>query len=251
MGAEMEKAWADACRVLLGEEIGSLSRCRDYLLKHVDKVELRPSSISGKQVAFTAGDICPSARFIGNDEAEEYLRLLKADPIPLNEMKDADSLFRAVGERFRYSGSIVLGNSSGVENSNRCMNASFVKDSTDIYDSRYVAFSSGVRYGEWIFGSNWIGETKFSIKNYETLRDVRCMETITTYNSSDCYFTGHIDGCSNCMFTFNVRNKSNMIGNVQLSRQDYAKLKGKLLGDMRQMFKTRKEIPTLIDVIGE
>jgi hypothetical protein len=246
---DINEAWKSTCRVLLGEEIGDMERYGNYLRRYVDAVNEKSSSLSGKKVAISSENICKGARFISHDEVEQYGKMAAKISLDVNDLKDIDSLVSVAQERAYYCGNIVLGNSGNVEKSNRCINTFYVHESQDIYDSKYVAYSCTVRYGDYIFGSNSIGETKFGIKNFETYRDVRCMETIRTYNSSDCYFTGNIGGCTHCMFSFNQRNKSNLIGNRQFSRDEYLKLKEKLLEDVRTTLQTKKSIPGIADII--
>ncbi len=246
---DINDAWKSTCKILLGDEIGGMEKYGDYLRRYVDTVNEKSSSLSGKKVAISSENICKGAKFISHDEVEQYFKSVSSAPVSINDIKDIDSAVEAVQERAYYCGNIVLGNSGNVEKSNRCINTFYVYESQDVYDSKYVAYSCTVRYGDYIFGSNSIGETKFGIKNFETYRDVRCMETIRTYNSSDCHFTGNVEASNNCMFTFNVRNRSHMIGNNQFSKEEYHELKAKLLEDVRETLKAKKTIPGIVDII--
>lgn len=247
---DIDGAWGKTCKALLGDEIGELGRYRNYLAKYADSMEEKKSALSGKQVMVSSGEVCEGAKFISNDECAEYLSGARF-ALDVNEMKDADSVFGAVAGRLYYSGNLVLGNSEKVERSNRCINTFFVSESTSVYDSKYVAFSSSVRYGEYVFGSNWIGETQFAIRAFDTYKDVRHFETLRTGTSSDCYYTANLEGCSNCMFSFNLRNRSYMIGNVQLSREEYAKRKEKLLEDVRGIMAAKKSVPGIVEMIRD
>lgn len=244
-------AWKSTCKVLLGKEIGDMKDYAGYLKRYVDPVSEKKSSLSGKPVAVSSQHICKGARFISHDETEDYEKIASKARLDINDLKDIDSLVEATRERAYYCGNIVLGNSGNVERSNRCINTFYVCESQDVYDSKYVAYSCTLRYSDYIFGSNSIGETKFGIKDFETYRDVRCMETIRTYNSSDCYFTGNVEASNNCMFCFNVRNKSHMIGNNQFPKEEYSKLKEKLLSDVRETLRAKKSIPSIVDIIRD
>ncbi len=168
-----------------------------------------------------------------------------------DDIKDIDSAIEAVREKAYYIGNVVLGNSQQAKITNRCINSSFIYKTQDVYDCKFVAYSSILRFAEYIFGGNAIGEgSKYNIKTFETYKNVRCMETIRNYVASDCYFTGSLESCSNCMFSFNQRNKHNMIGNCQVSQDEYLKLKEKLIEDIRETLKQKKYIPSLIDIIN-
>ena len=246
---DINGAWKSTCKALLGDEIGELSQYAGYLKRYVDLVNEKPSSLSGRKIAISSQNICRGAKFISHDELEQYGKLAAAHPLDMNSLKDLDSLVEAAKERAYYCGNIVLGNSGSVENSNRCINAFHVLGSQDIYDSKYVAHSCTARYSDYIFGSNSIGETKFGIKVFETYQDTRCMEAVRTYTSSDCYYTANVEASSNCMFTFNQRNASNMIGNAQFQKDEYQKLREKLIEDVRETLRSKKSVPGIVDII--
>ncbi len=138
-----------------------------------------------------------------------------------------------------------------VESVNRCVNSSFVYKSQDVYDCKFIAYCSVLRFAEYIFGGSAIGrESKYNIKTFETFKNVRCMETIRNYAVADCYFTGSLENCSNCFFSFNLRNKHYTIGNHQFPQQEYLKFKAKLLEDIRETLKQKKKLPSIIDIVN-
>lgn len=248
---DINEAWKRTCKVLLGGEVGELEEYKNYLMKHVEPLDLRKSALSGKEVAVSLpGRFCKEAKFVGNDESEEYDNWLKRKTaLGINDIKDLDSAILALGESLYYSGSIVLGNSSDVAGSDMCANANAVLDSHEVYDSKYVAYSYGVRYCECIFGSSTPGESNYCIKGFISRKALRCMEIVHTHLSSDCIYTSNMEGCTECMLSFNQRSKSHMIGNLQLSHEQYARLKSKLLEDIRDDLRSRKEVPTIFEII--
>jgi hypothetical protein len=247
---DINAAWKSTCRVLLGEEIGDLRDYAGYLSKHLEATDTKYSALSGKKVATFVQNFCSEAKFISNDEREEYDKMMKGRKLNLNEIKDIESIVGALGERLYYAGNIITGNSQEILDSDSCSNSFYVYKSSEIYDSKYVAYSDAMRFGEYVFGSNWIGETKFAIKTYETFKVARCMESVRIATSQDCHYVAGVEGCSNCMFSFNQRNKRNLIGNLELARDEYSELKGKLLGEIRETLKSKRTIPTIIDIIG-
>jgi hypothetical protein len=52
------------------------------------------------------------------------------------------------------------------------------------------------------------------------------------------------------MFSFNQRHKSYLIGNVQLTKEKYGELKAKLVGEIRDEFKRKKKLPSVIEIIS-
>ncbi|MGV8176240.1 MAG: hypothetical protein ACP5NX_00360 [Candidatus Bilamarchaeaceae archaeon] len=244
----VNKAWKDTCRVLLGEEIGSLDRYEDYLQRFLEPVRTMRSAASGKDVNVSSRFMHDGARFIGLDEIGKN----GAGNATLNidQIKDIDSIISAIQENFIYCGNKITGNSSNVEGSDSCSNSHFIYKSAEIYDSKYVGYSCLFRYCESLFGCNWGGESKFIVKGYELYRSQRCMEVMRIANSSDCYYSAAIEGCTNAMFSFNQVNKRHVIGNLQLEADIYKKLKAKLLEEIRGDLEARKRTTTLVGVIN-
>lgn len=247
----VNKAWKSTCRVLLGEEIGDMAAYEGYLKKYLEPSATHKSEISGKSVTAFSQSFCRGARFISNDEREAYSAKLKGAALSINDLKDIDSVVAALSEKICYAGNIIIGNCQAVESSDSVSNSFFVLGSSEIYDSKYIAYSDAMRYGEYVFGSNWIGETKFAIKNYETFKVLRCFESLSIGTSSDCYYVARMNGCQSCLFSFNQKNKSYLIGNLEFSRGEYAKLRGKLVDEIRQDLERKKEVPTIVDIIRD
>jgi DNA-directed RNA polymerase subunit H (RpoH/RPB5) len=247
----LNKAWKSTCKVLLGEEIGDISEYNDYVSKYLEPIITRKSAVSGKDVAVFSHNFCKDAKFISHDEADEYNKKLRTMKLDINEIKDIDSILQALSDKICYCGNVTTGNSREVEGSDGITNSMFVYKSSEVYDSKYVAFSDSVRSGEYIFGTNWSGESKFLIKGYETGMLVRSMEIIRTAFGSDCYYTASVDESTNCMFSFNQIARHNLIGNVEFPKDEYKKLKDKLIEDIRTTLKSKKTIPTIVDILRD
>ncbi|MEW6528326.1 MAG: hypothetical protein AB1391_00405 [Candidatus Micrarchaeota archaeon] len=249
---QINDAWKDICKVLFGEEIGPLKEYADYLVKYVDiSLNRKKSALSGKSVITASKNVHQNAKFIRNDEISIFEKRIGNKPLDINKIKDFDSLIECVQEKVFYAGDIVLGNSKNVEKSDRCVNACYVYWSQDVYASKYIVYSDSIKVCEYLFGCSAAGETKYGIKNFEAHKTIRCLEVYRTYTSSDCYFTGNLECCNNCMFSFNLRNKNRMIGNVQFSKEEYSSLKQKLIEDIRDSLQAKKFILSIIDIIRE
>ncbi len=247
MQSQINEAWKSTCRTLLGEEVGGLSDFEPYLSRHVEQMAERKSSYSGKGV-FASERVCEGARFMSDDERPQYSAA--GAKLDINEIKDLDSLVFAAREKFVYSGNIVLGNSSGVEKSDRCADSVHVYKSRGIVDgSKFLAFSDQVRVSEYAFGTVLSGEVKSIIHSYEVYKTTRCMEGFYTWHSSDCYFTANLQGCRNCMFSFNLRNRSDTIGNLQLPKDKYVSLKKKLLAEIADELRRKKTIIGIAELL--
>ena len=247
---DIDAAWRRTCTVLLGGEAGALSGFEGYLREYLEPMAQKKSSISGKPVAVSPDGAAIRAQFISSDEIRQYGDSVSKNPISINELKDFDSLLSAARERAAYCGNIVLGNSGNVAESNRCMNVWHAYRCSDIYDSKFLAYCSNLKYSEYVFGTTVGSKSQFCIKASEVYMLLRCMETIRTYTSSDCYYAASCEDCKDCLFSFCLRNKQYCIGNNQFPKEKYAALKGKLLSDMLDVLGAKKRLPTIVEIIN-
>jgi len=63
----VERAWAAACRTVLGGEIGNLESFAPWLREHMDAFSVRRSSRSGKTVRLAMPHYPENGRFITHD----------------------------------------------------------------------------------------------------------------------------------------------------------------------------------------
>lgn len=246
---DIDTAWKNTCRVLFRGEVGELQDFEGYLSQYAEPLYQKESVLSGRRVILSSPSFCRDAKFIDGSEAGEYDEMLRNAELDMDEIKDIDSILDALEGKLCYSGNIVIGNSREVHDSNNCSNVSVVYNSMEIYDSRYIAFSGFRRFDEYVFGSVLGGESKFLISCFGNYRNSRCVGTLRTFTSSDCFYTANLENCADCLFSFNQKNKRNLVGNLELPSDKYLEVKDKLIAEMREMLKSRKEIPTIIDII--
>ena len=89
--------------------------------------------------------------------------------------------------------------------------------------------------------------TQFSIKCSGADTQVRCLQNHSTSKCQDCYFSNSLIGAKNCLFSFGLRNAAYCVGNLQLSPEEYARIKKKLLEDVVDDLKRKKTLPELED----
>lgn len=243
---DLDTAWRSTCKALLGGEVGGLADFDAYLTGFNGKRAFSKSAVSGKEVAITKG-YSSEAKFISYDEAPVLEK--KIAPLDINDLKDADSLFRAAGERAYYSGDILLGKCSNVTRTNKALDSFYVDKCEMVFRGKYAYDSEMVRDSEYIFGSVHAAEDKFQIRCCETWRNQRMFEALRTYTSSDCYYVANLESCQNCIFSFNLRNRRNCIGNLELPQPKYLGLKGKLVAEMREKLAKDRKLDSITDII--
>lgn len=243
----LNRSWKSLSRILLGEEVGEMKDYEKWLCEYMEPMYSRKSVLSGEDVYIAVPDYSKDARFISINEVPS---LPKPEPLGINQVKDIDSIISALRERFLYSGNVILSNSRDVHSSTNVQNSFHVLNSNFIIDSEYIAHSSQVRNGKHLVGCNYDAYSSFMARGYETFRNSRCFEVWKAFDDSDAYYSFGAHGCQNVLFSFNIKNKKNMIGNIELPKDKFASLKAKLLSEMRGELKRNKRLPSLLEIVS-
>jgi len=249
MNEELDKAWKNTCKILLGCEVGGLLEFRDYLKRYTDPIEERKSELSGKGVVISSNRIPKNARVIGLEEVPKYLDKTASIPLNINAIKDIDSILEAVREKTYYTGNVVLGNSTNVTDCHRCVDLNYALGCQDVHKGKFVAFTTSIQSPEYTFGCCFGSATQFCIKILDPYRTTRCMELFHCNVATDCYYSSSLEDSTNCMFSFNQKNAHYRIGNIPLEKGRYAKLKTKLIAEIADELKQKKKLPSIIDIV--
>lgn len=240
----LNKSWRDTCKILFKGEVGGLRDYEEWLSEWLEPSSMRKSA-SGEGV-LTVGDYCDSASFAPFSGID---LMKKFHPLSINEIKDIDSILSAIQERIQYTGNIVLGKSSNVEKSTGIEDCNFSLRSHTCNSSQEIAFCTQMRECRSLFGCVMNGESSFSIKCYGNWRTTRSLESSTIHESADIYFSHKLTGCSECMFSFNLRAKHHAIGNIPLPQEKYLPLKQKLLSELAEELSKKKRLRSIVDFL--
>ena len=244
----LEKAWAGTCRVLFGEEIGAMQLYGEWLSELVDLPVIRKSSISGKEVIFSTNNYAEKSKTISLDEVNLDK---KFPPLGMSQIKDMDGIIRAIQDRVHYTGNMVLGNSKYVQRSSNINDSFYVYSTTLSGNSKYMAYCTLARLDSYGFGGNAFSQCEFCLKCHELTRVKRSFELWMSQDSADCYYSHGLKNCTNCLFSFNLQNKRNAIGNVELPPEKYKELKAKLLAEMVSGLKKNRRLPSLLEIVAQ
>lgn len=241
---KLDSAFRTTCRAILGQEIGGLGELKAFLTSTAEPVTKRKSVLSGEEVYLYYHQYPKKGRFISYAEVEKC----PAPRLSVNEIKDIDSLLGAVRENFFYCGDKHLGNNVEVVASDGMMDAGFVLESNAAYNSQHAAYSNILLNSKFIFGCTYAAFCNSMVKSYHNYKSSRFFQSGYSHFSADLYFCWYMNGCEDCMFSMNQINGRNMVGNVELPREKYLSLKGKLLGEIAAEIRERKSFPTIFEL---
>ncbi len=241
----LNKAWKSTCRVLFGTDAGELDACAEWLREYDLPLRSEKSAVSGKTVTLSLEDYVAGAKFIAFDEINFGK---KFEPLSINEIKDIDSLVRAVNERAQYAGSVILGHSSWVQDSNNVIDSHYVLESSMVNGSKYVGYSRYVGYGEYCFGLFGAEKDTHCVKCHGSELK-RCFECHMVELLSDCYYCARVQNSHDCMFCFGLENGAYAIGNTALPKEKYSEIKAKLLPEIAGKIRKDGRVFSLLGLI--
>lgn len=242
----IDRAWRGACKVIFGQEVGGISEFEAFLKRYSRPLFGAKSHKSGKGVFYSA-PYCKRAKFLDFGEVDFSK---KPEPLPINAIKDIDSLLAAASERAEYAGSKVIGNSKFTEMSENCIDCVNVFSCSEVTKGENLAYSNFVIDCKYLFGCSAAGYTAFGINTCEYADAPRCFESALAFHSSDIYYSYYCRNCQDVFFSFNMRSKRNAIGNLELSRDEYLEIKSSLLFQMADEMKSKKSLPPLLELVG-
>ncbi len=238
----INKAWKITSKTLLGDEIGDIWKYENYLKQCV-------------HLPIQINDIYfPGGRY---NKVKNVIKFNNDTNLGkpfgnIDEIKDIDNLFDLAREHFEYIGDVVLGNSSHVEKSANVINSFYVYKSNTVMKSKYIAYSSYIKDVEYAFGTHALGSMKFTIGTNASGGGEPITRVFESFyvlgGTTDVYFSHNLVGCSETFFSFFQKGKRYMIGNNELPKEKYLKIKSGLLEQIRADMK-QKKLKTIYDLI--
>jgi hypothetical protein len=241
---DVSEGFKKTCNVLFGQEIGELSEFAPYLEEMMFPYQVKTSSISGKKVMLSNNFYPEGGKFISQDEIGK----VKFPPLNVNEIKDIDSLFEAASERTYYCGNKLFGRNMNIIDVDNCVDCTDIFHGHSLYQVKCGAYVSTLRESEYVFGVFGYPDSHFGIRVGDGVGSNRCFETYFGTNLADMYYAMNCVGCSDCIFAFNLRSKRNVIGNLELPKDEYQRLKKKLVSEMADELSRKKRLPSLADI---
>ena len=224
---QIEKAFAATASIIFGKPFSGIEGYGNWLTARAKQANSRkvPSIISGNEVM-----VAPIGCFeqMGGNVAtlgESLLlggkSLCESEVCALN-MKNAVALLSKIsattpeviyGENFNTEGCACYGPTQG------CFHSTFC------WFSKKVAYSFWTRDCDSVFGCSNLVLSSFCIRCHSSTGLQRCFEVNDSSNCSGSYFCHNSEGLQDCMFCFNTKNKRYAIGNVEVGRETYSRIK--------------------------
>ncbi len=114
-------------------------------------------------------------------------------------------------------------------NSTNCDYGNNIRDSKDCYFSFLIANSENILYSTWFVGSKdcfdcqKVVDSELVAHSVDVVKCYKSAYLQDCSDSSECYFSYDLRGCSNCLFSSNLRNATYRIENIEYTKDEYSK----------------------------
>ncbi len=231
---QIEEAFQKTTEVVLGKKLEGIENYEHWLTRHVNGTVRKIKSAMSDKTVYS-----PSLEFFKRMERnivtlDESLELgnqsLSLQEVNSFALKNANAVLSQIKTT---TPEIIYGKNIGSEECACYGPTKYCYKSTFCWFSDYIAYSFWPRDSEYLFGcSNVAGGSKYSLKCYSSTKLVRCFEVNDSNSCSDCYFCHNCENLRECMFCFNTKGKRYAIGNVEVGREAYMKVKKLVLAEI-------------------
>lgn len=245
----IESAFRATTKVVLGKELKDVASYGEYLNRWLGSLE-KVRTVLGNEIYFSnltlLYDYVPRNRINSTEEAAELGKLAI-------EVADGEDLGAIMGKLEKIA--FYRGDHKEGENRNT-METHWEFNSVNSFrvrapsQSKNCAYDTMALFSEALFGCYRMIKSKFCIRCYDSLSLARCFEVSDSSNCTDTYFSHNCENLADCMFCFNTKSKRYAIGNVEVGRENYMKLKKVVLDELSARLEKDKTADISIYNIG-
>lgn len=250
----IEAEFTKTARLLLGARVAGLDDYKQWLERHTHAVEERKSSVSGKIIymtlRMTAIPEIPKDRIVTMEEARvlgEVARL---------SLEEARSL--TLANAHERIGKLAYLTVDFYEGANRnLIECATAIDSSNSYRTSGLVYAKHCAYMFWprstehSYGCEAMFDSSFCINCYYSQKLTRCFECDSCRSCSDCLFCHNCENVQDSMFCFNVKNMRYAIGNAEVGREEYLRVKKSVLVEIGNRLQKKHDFPLDIYNIGK
>ena len=250
---EVEREFSKTAKLVLGTELRGIDTYKEWLLEHTHTLHKLKSAASGKTVLFLPFVVAlpklPDSRLLTMEEAlwlGEHSAIGKAEAARISMANAHES----IGNIGFFPIEFWEGKNTFVTDSYMSLHTSYCYLTSAMVEAKYCACGMWPRTSEHCFGFDSLLDCSFCVKCYSSTKLTRCFECDSCNSSSGCYFCHNVENCQDCMFCFNVKNLKHAVGNVEVGKEEYARIKRMVLEEIAAKVAKDKKLGTSIYDIG-
>lgn len=248
--SEIEKAFQETTKILFGKKLSDIESYRTWLLEGVSGALHIKSQVSD-DIVYVPDILFFSSikkNLVTLDESLELgkKQISREDAKTLTLPNASEKL-----NSIKYlTSDVMLGQNQDLMKTSTCMHAQHCLEGVWYIYSKCDAYCCWPRESEYCFGSHYLFASNFSIKCYNSVKLARCFELSDCSNCADCYFCHNCEGLTNCMFCFNAKSLRYAIWNIELGKEEYLRIKEKIIREIIETIERKKRLDVNIYNIG-
>ncbi len=247
----IDDAFADVTKLVLGKELRPVKKYEKFLTRRVEKVGKvkTPFGNEAYYARYFWGANAPKERIIrveeGFETAKVHVKPEDCEGADLKRMIKLMSPFAYYPIQFKEGENINTTDTV-------CMYHS--ADTYQVADATYAkkcAFCAHMQDCEAVFGSGTLlVGSKYSVRCYDCVNVTMCMEMDSCKNCHRCMFCHNCEDLSECLFCFNAKNLRYAIGNVEVGKEQYERIRKMLAGEILKSIEKDGDAPFDIYDLG-
>ena len=251
---DVEREFTKTAKLVLEAELSGIDKYADWLYRHAHKMEVVKSAASGKRMFFlpyvTALPDLPKDRMLTMEEAlwhGENSAVSQEDA----EGMGMENTHEKIGKLAYFSIEFREGKNPCITDCLMSLFSSYCYRTSGMVYAKYCACGMWPRSSERCFGFDTLWDCSFCINCYHSVKLTRCFEMDSCHSCTDSYFCHNAENCHDAMFCFNTKNLKYAIGNVEVGRERYMKIKKTLLAEIGKRLEKEHGMEIGIYSIGE
>ncbi|MEK6979276.1 MAG: hypothetical protein AABW86_03570 [Candidatus Micrarchaeota archaeon] len=250
---KVEQAFGKTSNLVFGKERHNIADYGNWLLKYVIKVRRIQGAFGTPAYMIDdlpiVCDISP-ARIVTLDEALKSAS--KSIEIKDGETPTITELMERVARVAYFTFEFIDGINDNVIETPSSFTAVNTYRVWDAPHGKNSAYTSAAVYSEYIFGSHFqILNSQFCINCYDVADVMGCFEVDSSNHVRNSYFCHNSENLDNCMFCFNAKSLRYAIGNTEVGREEYLRIRKILLDYVNKELDEGKGLELGIFSIGK
>ncbi len=228
-----EAGFQKTSQLLFGAKLAGIDDYSQWLVRNGEAMAEAKSAASGRPILFFKSALSPAhlpilERALTESEAIEFGKTACMSRKAAEGLGLANA-HNSVGDLAFFNLEFTEGTNVQLSECSTTIECSLSYRSGAMVYSKYCGYIFYPRSCEHVFGGNQLFDCSFCIKCYHSVKLTRCFECDSCRSCSDSYYCHNCEGLQECMFCFNAKNLKYAIGNAEVGREKYMKVKEMLL----------------------
>ncbi|MCX6778085.1 MAG: hypothetical protein NT157_04335 [Candidatus Micrarchaeota archaeon] len=250
---EVEREFTKTAKLVLGTELSGIDGYKKWLLSHTHTMIELKSAASGKKILHLPYTIAipalPKDRLLTIEEAIWWGEHAKMPPEEVEKLT-LENAHDKLGRIAYFAAEFCEGDNKNITDCAIMIDNSYCYLTSAMVYSKYCACGMWPRSSEHCFGFDTLWDCSFCINCYHSVKLTRCFEVDSCRSCSGCYYCHNCENLTDCMFCFNTKNLRYAIGNVEVGREAYMRIKKLVLGEIGKKLEKNRSLEFDIYNIG-